>query len=270
LRVYGWGVLINLGYFDYLSPLSLFTLPVAQRRLVRKAVRLLGLKGGERVLDVACGRGWSSSYIAGSQPAEKVVGMDLLPHHIQICQNLYGGIPRLEYQEGDATCMPFDDGSFDAVICIEAAFHFDRAKFLAEAFRVLRKGGRLVIVDFMWRSRHGAHVLTHPDMDIVRSIWRWNDFDSVDEYRAKAVNAGFSVETLHNWSSNVMASFYYLCRAFTWAGQNAIGREMLLRMNPQLKVIKPSQWQELERIVLAHNFTRQHARYMALTLEKLG
>lgn len=268
LRVYGWGVLLNLGYFDLLSPFSLFSLPMAQRRLVRKAVHLLGLTGGERVLDVACGRGWSSSYIAWSQHAEKVVGMDLLPQHVHICRGLYGGTPRLEYREGDATNMPFDAGVFDAVICIEAAFHFDRAKFFTEASRVLRKGGRLVVVDFMWRSRHGTHVLNHPDLDVVRSVWHWNDFDSVDEYKQRAVQSGFTITSIQDWSFNVLTAFYQLCRAFVQVTRSRAGRDLLLRMNPQLKAIKPPHWQALERIVQAHDYARRHARYMALTVEK--
>ena len=54
------------------------------------------------------------------------------------------------FAEGDACAMPFEDGAFDLVIALECAFHFpSRTRFLAEAYRVLRAGGRLVIADFV-------------------------------------------------------------------------------------------------------------------------
>ncbi len=268
LRTYGWGPLLNCGYFSCLNAFTLFGLPFAQRRLVRKAVDLLDLKPGDSVLDVACGRGWSSNYIACSQPVRKVVGIDLLPAHLATCQGLYGNTPRLQYHEGDATALRFDDRSFDAVICIEAAFHFDRQKFISEAFRVLRPGGRLVIVDFMWQTGVTDAVLNHPDMRVVRSIWNWDDFDSIEEYRAKVARAGFEVRALRDWSRNVMSAFYYFCRAASLAGCTRAGRWLLTALNSQLKALGDAEWEEVDAVMKAHDYARRPARYIALGLVK--
>lgn len=268
LLMHGWGPLLNLGYFDLFSPFTFFSLPVAQRRLIRKSVQLLRLQRDETVLDVACGRGWSTNYIASSQPVRRVVGVDFLENHVRVCRTLYGNLPRVEYQQGDATNLRFEDESFDAVVCIEAAFHFDRRKFISEAARVLRKGGRLVIVDFMWKTRPVPHELNHPHADTVRSIWSWNDFDSVDEYRSHAANARFRIKSLYDWSRPVTATMHVLCHVMAAAGRNGIGRSLLSWVNQELRRLGQSDWRELREIVRAHGYVRNRASYMAMTLIK--
>ena len=88
---------------------------------------------------------------------------------------------------GDATALPFEDGSFDAVLAVECAFHFaSRARFLADAARVLRPGGHLTVSDFVltapmaacWRFAAGAidfalaPMLGHYDMSYTLSSYR--------------------------------------------------------------------------------------------------
>ena len=84
--------------------------------------------------------------------------------------------------------VALEDGSFDAVHCLEVAFHFGakgRRDFLAESYRVLRPGGRLVLVDFVWRD-------AQPGGDRARSIRSgWcatpgasREFEPLERYRA--------------------------------------------------------------------------------------
>ncbi len=268
LLMHGWGQLLNFGYFDLLSPFSLFSLPVAQRKLVRKSVQLLRLEPEDSVLDVACGRGWSSHYIASSQPVSRVVGVDFLENHVRVCQTLHENLPRLEYRQGDATSLEFADESFNAVVCIEAAFHFDRKKFIAEAARVLKKGGRLVIVDFMWTRRPEPSHLKHPHVGAVRSAWSWNDFDSVDEYRNHALSAGLRVQSMKDWSFRVTAVMHALFHTLAAVGRTGVGRSLLSRVNHELRSVGPSDWRELGELVGAHDYVRKLSRYVAITLVK--
>lgn len=103
-----------------------------------------------RLLDVACGSGGPTLRIAASTGAS-VVGVDIHSQAIAQARALAAsqGRASARFETLDAGGpLPFDDGSFDAVLCIDAINHLpDRARTLAEWRRVLVPGGRLVFTD---------------------------------------------------------------------------------------------------------------------------
>ncbi|MGH2597276.1 MAG: class I SAM-dependent methyltransferase [Actinomycetota bacterium] len=118
---------------------------VAVRRLVEKLASALPLGG--RVLDVGNGLAAQDPVIAAAAKTHGLVAVNITR------SQLVAGKDRLREAgavgvNGDATRLPFADGSFDGVISVEAAFHFpSRARFFAEAYRVLRPGGVLSMSD---------------------------------------------------------------------------------------------------------------------------
>ncbi len=199
LRLITWGPgLMNLGDFRFRGPLSILNLAVnlekAQRRLVLRSVDLLDLDGRHTVLDVACGRGKSSFMMHCLHRDATIVGLDLLERNISAANFLFGCSPKLSYQCGNAMRLPFEDRSFDRVHCLEAAFHFpDRAAFLREAVRVLKPGGRMVVVDFAWRTEADRACRMTQEGQLVRGIWQWDDLWTVSEYEEEAIAAGLRV-----------------------------------------------------------------------------
>jgi len=96
---------------------------------------------GLRVLDVACGTGVVAREAA--RRGAEVTGLDRNAGMLAVAQRL---APAVQWREGLAERMPFDDGAFDAVICQFGLMFFeDRVKALAEMARVTKPGGRLVV-----------------------------------------------------------------------------------------------------------------------------
>jgi SAM-dependent methyltransferase len=98
----------------------------------------VGIRSGMRVLDVATGPGYVAGVAAGSGAA--VVGLDFSPSMVDQARRRYPGI---EFHEGDAEALPFEDGRFDAVVMNFGLLHLARPEAaIAQAYRVLAPGGR--------------------------------------------------------------------------------------------------------------------------------
>jgi len=121
------------------------------------AVRQADLKPTDRVLDVACGTGDLTKAFADAlarhgrkkQGAEfPVVGLDFTPQMLDVAREKKA-TPLTEYIEGDAMDLPFDDASFDVVSIAFGIRNVSRPETaLAEFRRVLRPGGRLIVLEF--------------------------------------------------------------------------------------------------------------------------
>jgi ubiquinone/menaquinone biosynthesis C-methylase UbiE len=269
LQACGWGELLNLGYS---RPWDWFIYPfradIAQERLVRRSIDLLKVEANQRVLDVACGRGKSSFLLAMQHPTATIVGMDKLTTHVEIAKLQYGNTRNLEYQAGDAEALPFPDQSFARVHCLEAAFHFDRQRFLQEVYRVLKPGGRVVIVDFMWKDANSRRLLDTPDGKIVQDIWQFVDLWTVAEYLEAADQLGLRKTELIDWSEPVTGMSYKRMQSLVKASLNPAQLKKFCQLHPPLRHFSADDWEILRRYSAAHEPLRQAAYYMALALEK--
>jgi SAM-dependent methyltransferase len=107
---------------------------------------------GRHVLEVSCGHGGGASYLTRTLRPAQYTGLDLNPTGIQFCRRRHV-IDGLRFQPGDAEQLPFAEGSFDAVINVEASHCYPHLpRFLSEVARVLRPGGQFLYADFRFRS----------------------------------------------------------------------------------------------------------------------
>jgi len=155
--------------------------------------RLLGFipeKRG-RILDVACGKGETTRYLTRHYAADQISAINISEKQIERGRE---NVPGAHFQVMDATALQFPDASFDAVICVEAAFHFNtREKFIQEAWRVLKPGGYLVLSDILVtptaEPRHERRV-SH------------NHVENLDAYRALYARNGFALDSLVDATEN--------------------------------------------------------------------
>ena len=106
--------------------------------------QIAGIKTGDRVLDVACGTGILAREAAARVgPTGRVTGLDLNDGMLAVARRLR---PELDWRQGDAERLPFEDEVFDVVASQFALMFFpDRVAAMREMWRVLAPRGRLVV-----------------------------------------------------------------------------------------------------------------------------
>jgi SAM-dependent methyltransferase len=104
-----------------------------------------GVEPGNDVLDVACGTG--NATIPAAKVGARVTGLDFAPALLEIArEQAADAMVEIDFVEGDAQELPFDDASFDAVVSTFGhMFAPDHARTAAEMKRVLRPGGAIAV-----------------------------------------------------------------------------------------------------------------------------
>jgi demethylmenaquinone methyltransferase/2-methoxy-6-polyprenyl-1,4-benzoquinol methylase len=114
----------------------------------RRAARETKLQTGGSALDVACGSGKLTAELAKLVgPHGRVVGLDFSPQMLEVARKDHPGI---EFLEGDALALPFDDSSFDAAtIGFGLRNLADPVRGLREMLRVVKPSRRVVVLEFV-------------------------------------------------------------------------------------------------------------------------
>jgi arsenite methyltransferase len=147
---------------------AVYTTPdvIEQRRAIRA---VLGLQPGEHVLDIGSGPGFLASEMAEEVGADgRVHGIDPSDSMLAIARHNETSV---DYSRGDALALPFADEQFDVAVSTQVYEYVDDiAGALAEVRRVLRPGGRLLVLDTDWDSIVW-HSSDRERMDLVLAAW---------------------------------------------------------------------------------------------------
>ena len=156
-----------------------------------EVVELAQLLATDVVLDVATGTG--NVALALAPHVSRVIGLDLTPEMLEQARRVTPerGVGNVEWVLGDAEELPFPDASFDLWISRAAPHHFHRLeRSLEEAHRVLRSGGRVVVIDGSGPREardhlHQVELQRDPSHVLMLTLDEWID-------RLEA--AGFAIE----------------------------------------------------------------------------
>lgn len=127
------------------------------------------IKSGDRVLDAGCGPGYvaACAKVLGARPK----GIDFAASMVSQAR---ADVPDVEFVVGDVEALPYDDGSFDAVLSNIVLFHVTNpALAMSEAARVLTKGGRFVFSQWLGPDKSPCYKMifdvlgAHADMSLA-------------------------------------------------------------------------------------------------------
>lgn len=159
-----------------------------------RIIEALELEPGAHVLDVGSGPGHQAYEIAQAlAPTGRVKGVDSAEHSADVARKRCAGLSNVEFVVGDAYELPDHDGTFDATMSSQVFEYLeDVPRALAEMYRVLKPGGRLLIHGTAW-SALIWHSKDHDRMTQILDVWDRHLADpNLPETLAKRIGeAGF-------------------------------------------------------------------------------
>ena len=119
----------------------------------------------DTLLDCGCGTAPMISLLYDKYPEKHYTGIDLTPGMIEAAKAKH--IPGAEFIVGDCENLPFEENSFDAIICCQSFHHYPNVQdFFNSVYRVLKPGGRLILRD-MTMSAPGRWFANHIEIPLI-------------------------------------------------------------------------------------------------------
>jgi ubiquinone/menaquinone biosynthesis C-methylase UbiE len=201
--------------------------------MCRRLIALAEVADGERVIDIGCGRGGTLEALNSSFGNLALTGVNIDPRELLAARRWLsaGRGNSIELVQADGCAVPRDAGACDLVLAVESIMYMrSRQAFLREAHRLLRPGGRLLVVDFLaapalrpWLSLFDCTLgrllaLIYPRTDLR---------GSVEEYRLLAAATGFELERAEDWTRQTLPGYAATRRVIRLLGGGSIVARLL-------------------------------------------
>lgn len=187
----------------------------AVEQLVHLVAKLSAIESGSRVCDVGCGYGGTSRLLACDYGAD-VTGLT-----VSEAQFAYACSQTEHVDNPRFLLCPWEENSFepdlfDAVISIECVSHVrDKPKFYRQIARVLRRGGKAVVVAWLANAKAGRFTTRHLLEPICRE-GRLPAMATEEEYAAMIADAGLVIDSYEEISRKVRKTWWICARRLLW------------------------------------------------------
>lgn len=243
---YYWGEHIHLGYYNEEEMAAGYkkkNFIQAKYDFVDEMMKLGGISAdadkGVKVLDVGCGVGGTSRYLAKKLPDADVTGITLSPNQVKRATELAveQNVPNAKFTVMNALEMEFPDNSFDIVWACESGEHMpDKEAYINEMMRVLKPGGKFVMAT--WCQRDDRDVpfddRDKRDLRFLYEEWTHPYFISIEKYKEIIDATGLMNDvTTEDWNEQTIASW----RHSVWVGVYD-PRGFILKPNKYLKCVR--------------------------------
>lgn len=207
---------IHFGYWDK----GIWTLRQSLQRFNEVLYQQARISKQDKVLDAGCGVGGSSIYLA-KQCGCQVTGISLSERQVQSAiQNSrqHQVADKTQFIVADYTQTPFEAESFDVIWALESICYAEnKADFIQEAFRLLKKGGRLIVADGFKTKNNAAY--TAEELAILQKWykgWALKDLETTTNFQQYAHEIGFTNTIVTDVTQPIFPSarrLYYLAKA---------------------------------------------------------
>lgn len=228
---YIWGDHMHHGFYEPDSPASVGDHRLAQVRMIEEALRFAAvsedpLNKPQKIVDVGCGIGGSSRYLARKYGAE-CKGITLSPVQAERANALAaaeGLAHRVSFQVADALEQPFPEGQFNLVWSMESGEHMpDKAKFVGELVRVAAPGAKIIIVTWCHRDLAPPEESLQPEekqlLDKICNAYYLPAWCSTADYLKLLESLSLQDIKAADWSANVAPFWPAVIRsALSWKG----------------------------------------------------
>jgi tocopherol O-methyltransferase len=235
-----WGQHIHHGYYENnqaLTPLK------AQEKLIVKLAELIEMTPNAKVLDVGCGMGGSSIYLAKNYHT-LVTGITLSPKQVEIASRTAeeNNIKNVSFKIEDALLLEsFADNSFDIIWSLESCEQFfDKNMFIKQAYRVLKPGGKLMLATWCSSCDEYQGKLAKKYQALC-SAFDLPYMPTIECYRNFLTAENFTIKSSLDWSLFVKKSWdigVSLVNAYTFMQLLKMGGWRGWRFAKQIKLMR--------------------------------
>ena len=215
-----WSAQFNMHFGFFRWGMNPFNREAMLERMNREVLERLQLNGEvargthARILDMGCGLGATLRSIAHRLPEAELFGITLVPWQLDQGRllNQACGADRITLALGDYEGTTFSSGSFDGVYAVESSCYghgADKAALLAESYRLLRRGGRMVVADgFLGPGK--LRGLQKSMYRKLRDCWVIDGLGEVDKFTRAMERIGFKDVVVEQVQARVTPSVFHV------------------------------------------------------------